>query len=272
MITQARRLCAMVSAAVAVATFGALPAEAGPRAVTFSDQFDSASPLGSWSSCNHAVDQPRAYCGGLDGRYQSQWWAYPTGWPDTATQRGYPVGGFYDPEHTTWVDGGQLHIRLWRGSSGPIHSSALVPKPLVGVRYGTFTERFRVSSRSVGYKSAHLLWPIDGSCPGCEIDFPEGEWQGTISAFTHPKGHDPKDAFTSGALWSAWHVSTIEWAPSVVRYWLDGKLIGASSRGVPDGPMIWVLQNESALDGSSAPLNSSAQMDIDWVSGQGWVD
>ncbi|MFJ9150506.1 hypothetical protein ACIRP7_21035 [Streptomyces sp. NPDC102270] len=45
-------------------------------------------PLGSFSDCAHDVDTSAAHCGGLKGKYRDNWWAYPTGWPDTAVSRG----------------------------------------------------------------------------------------------------------------------------------------------------------------------------------------
>lgn len=237
-----------------------------PASRVFTDDFTLPVALGSFHGCDHNADTPRAYCSGLSGWYRENWWAYPDDWPDTATQRGYPVGGFYDPAHTVWADGGRLHLRMFRDATGPVHSAAIVPKALIGARYGTFSERFRVSTVSPGYKSAHLLWPVSNdSCAGCEIDFPEGEWTSTISAFTHPKGGGGQDSFDAHAGWSDWHTTTIDWAPGHVRYYLDGHLVGHSTRRVPDQPMTWVLQNESALDGDSAAPRSWAQIDIDWV-------
>ncbi|MFI8942741.1 glycoside hydrolase family 16 protein [Streptomyces syringium] len=250
---------------------GTAPAEAAPSwKLRFSDSFNVPVARGGFADCGHSVDTPRAYCGKLPAKVRAAWWAYPAGWPDTATQRGYPVGGYYDPATTLSISDGRLHIRMWRGPTGSVHSAAVVPKAMMGQRYGRYEERFRVSRAAVGYKSAHLLWPADdAACPGCEIDFPEQEWTTTIHAFTHPKGGGPQDAFDSGARWTAWHTAVTEWTPGHVRYYLDGRLIGHSTRGVPDRPMSWIIQNESALNGDQARPNSWAQMDIAWV--RGWI-
>lgn len=261
------RLFCAISAVVA-ALLGLTPSASAATPTTFADEFTEPAPLGSFSDCNHSAATPQAVCVGLAGRYRSDWWAYPTGWPDTATQRGYPVVGVYDPAGTTWVSGGQLHVRLFRSASGPVHSAALVPKPLMGGLYGTYEERFRVSHVAPGYKSAHLLWPSgDSNCPGCEIDFPEQEWTGDVHAYTHPRDGDRQDAHDTDQSWSEWHTSRIEWTPIAIRYYLDGRLIGTSTQGVPDQPMTWILQNEAALNGDQAAPNSWAQLDIDWVRG-----
>lgn len=157
---------------------------------------------------------------------------------------------------------------MFREANGPVHSAALVPKPLMNGLYGVYEERFRVSRVAVGYKSAHLLWPSgDEPCFGCEIDFPEAEWTGTIHAFTHPKSGGDQDEFDSGETWTDWHVSRIEWTRGLVRYYLDGREIGRSTRNVPDVPMNWIIQNEAALDGTEAAPSSWAQLDVDWVRG-----
>jgi Glycosyl hydrolases family 16 len=258
-----RRALAVMAATAAMLTPAATPASAA--ALGFSDDFTRSTPLGSFANCNHNVDTPVAYCAGLAGWYRDNWWAYPGGWPDTARQRGYPVGGMYDPARTVWVDDGQMHIRLFRNAVGLVHSAAVVPKSTVGVRYGMFSERFRVSRIARGYKSAHLLWPMSGDCHGCEVNFPENEWNGTIHAFTHPKGGGEQEAKDTRIDWSQWHTSTIEWTPGRIRYFLDGRIVGESTEEIPDRPMMWVLQNESALNGDQAAPGSWAQMDIEWV-------
>ena len=78
-------------------------------------------------------------------------------------------------------------------------------------------------------------------------------------------GNDPQQAFPAGASWSGWHTSEIDWTPTGLSFRLDGKLIGSTTSGVPDEPMDWIIQNESALNGESAAPNSSAQMDISYV-------
>ena len=212
------------------------------------------------------------------GTVRADWWAYPDGWPDTATQRGYPVGGRYDPATTVWISrspagDGQLHIRMWRGADGPVHSATVVPRPLMGIRYGAFEERWRVSRAAPGYKSAHLLSPVDNAaCPGCEVDFPEGEWAHTIYAYAHHEdgAGGAQDGFATGARWDRWHTSRIEWTPGDVKFLLDGRLVGESTTAVPGTAADWDIQNESALSGPSAPPNSRAQLDITWVRGWSW--
>jgi hypothetical protein len=270
-----RRLLATAAGLAALLVgFTAPTAEATPTwHLRFADGFNTPVARGRFTGCDHNTDTPQAYCSGLPASVRSAWWAYPAGWPDTATQRGYPVGGYYDPATTLsispspWGDG-QLHIRMWRGASGPVHSATVVPKAAMGLRYGKYEERFRVSHVATGYKSAHLLWPVSNdACPNCEIDFPELEWTGQISAFAHHRdsiGGD-QDAYDTGKTWTSWHTSDILWQPGSVTFLLDGHVVGHSTTAVPNTPMDWDIQNESALDGSSAAPNSWAQMDITYV-------
>jgi hypothetical protein len=80
--------------------------------------FPQAAPLGSFSGCDNYDRTPAAFCSGLPASVRSQWWAYPTGWPDTATEGHMRLGGYYDPAHTVSISDGQMHIRLFR-DTGP---------------------------------------------------------------------------------------------------------------------------------------------------------
>lgn len=235
----------------------------------FTDGFNTAVAKGRFTDCNHSPDTPKAYCGGLSGSVRASWWAYPKGWPDTATQRRYAVGGYYDPASTLWIapsssGDGQLHIRMWRGASGSVHSATIVPKAAMGLRYGAYEERWRVSHVARGYKSAHLLWPVNDD--GCsEIDFPELEWDTQVAGFAHPSNCGQQVAVDTGKSWSAWHTSRIEWSPGRITFLLDGAVVGSTTKSVPAAPMDWDIQNESALNGEQAAPNSWAQMDVTYV-------
>lgn len=228
--------------------------------------------LGSFADCDHETSGKAAYCTKLPASYRKEFWAYPNGWEDTQKSNGQK-GGTYHPEDTVSVSpsssgDGQMHIRMYRpAGGGDVHSAAVVPLAVKDQKYGKYSERFRVSKVAPGFKSAHLLWPVeDNACPGCEMDFPEGEWNGTISAYHHPLGGGDQDAYGGTAKWSAWHTSSVEWTPKSAKYYLDGHLIGTSTRGVPNTPADWIIQNETAMNGQYPAAGASAQMDITWVS------
>ncbi|TVL89762.1 hypothetical protein [Streptomyces sp. SAJ15] len=89
-----RRLAVVLFSTVLLVAATVTPAQAAPQwKLQFADDFSTPVPLGAFSDCNHNVDTPRAYCRGLTGSTRSNWWAYPRQWPDTATQRGFAVGG-----------------------------------------------------------------------------------------------------------------------------------------------------------------------------------
>jgi hypothetical protein len=234
--------------------------------------FTQAAPLGSFSGCDHNADSNNStsYCSGLPSSLQSQWWAYPSSWPDTAEsgQLGhFSVGGHYDPAQTVWISGGQMHIRMFRGTSG-VHSAAVVPKAAMGMKYGEFTETFEVSKVAAGYKSAHLLLPTGNAA--YEIDFPENSWDKTFCAFDHHPDGSKNSYCPADATWTSWHTTKIVWMPGSASFYLDGKLIGKSLTS-PDVPMEWVIQNESSTDGESAAANSSAQINISNVAVYSYV-
>lgn len=231
----------------------------------FVTDFPGAVPIGAFSDCNNEVDTPRAVCNGLRpyGEYFSNWWAYPSGWPDTAKSGadgnvGAPFGGVYRPESTVSVSDGAMHIRMFRPSAGGENAVAtVVPRKCMDRQYGRYSERFRVVHADPGFKSAHLFYR-----DGYEIDYPENDYGATISAYTHPGGA----RFATAAKWSDWHTTDIEWTAGVVKFHLDGVLIGTATDKVPSIKMSWILQNESSILGPFAAPGASAQLDIAWVS------
>lgn len=222
----------------------------GPWKLAFSSAFPVGVPLGGFDAAGICTTSQSV---------AATWSTYPEGWPDTATQRGYAVGGLYDPATTVWFANGQMHITLWRGASGPVHSCAMLPLPVQGRLYGRYVETFRVSKIAPGYKSAHMLVNYLDNPPR-EVDYPENEWDQDFFAFVH--AGDVQQSFDSGATWGSWHTTEIQWTPGQLTFLLDGMTIGTTNTDVPSVPMDWVIQNESALLGESAAPNSSAQMDI----------
>jgi hypothetical protein len=204
----------------------------------------------------------------LPASVRSQWWAYPTGWPDTATERHMRVGGYYDPAHTISIGGGQMHIRMFR-DTGPIHSATAVPKAAIGLTYGKYVERLRVSNpeSSTGYKSAHLLWPTTEP-PKYEVDYPEGEWDSGFCVHVHSvsQGNAAKNACQADATFATWTTTEVEWWPGNLAFYLNGtEVYHLTGKWVPAEAMSWIIQNETALDGEIAPENSSAQLNISHV-------
>lgn len=269
-----------VAAALLVVVAGSGSAEASGSArwvlvphgrfeLAWSEGFDRPAPLGSFGDCDHAAGTPAAFCGRLPGAYRKSLWAYPAGWPDTAKsgQLGrFRVGGVYHPEDTVWVSksaagDGQLHVRMFRPrAGGDAHVAAVVPKAAMGMTFGRFVVRERVSRAGVGFKTADLRWPVVNE--GCsEMDFPEASHHQGPSAFFHPSSCGAQLSFDSGVSWSAWHTYVVEASPVGTRFLVDGRVVGETSR-VVGRPMDWVLQNETDLSGESAAPGAVDQVDV----------
>ncbi|MFJ5532512.1 glycosyl hydrolase family 16 [Streptomyces sp. NPDC093261] len=286
-----REFAALTVAALVAAVFMPAPADAvtrsqdachttgtgmphgdcGPFHQVFADDFnDQHVPLGAFSSCAGDGD---FHCAGLKkyGAVYRQMGAYPRGWYDTANPKNHSngndrsFGGEYRADDTTWIapsawGDGQLHVRMYRPSSGDNHVSAPVPLGCMNIRYGKFSERWRVHGTLDGFKMAHLHYG-DAS----EVDFPEAGGNfadDPISAFVHDFTKYGTDA--GGAKWTTWHTSTYEITPSGVTFYLDGKEIGHVAGNDPDTTP-WVLQNESSLSGDYAARGSSVTIDTTWV-------
>lgn len=230
----------------------------------FNDDFTGTVPVGAFSDCNHNTDTPQAYCGGLKnyGNYYKNWWAYPNNWDDTAKSGadgndGAPFGGTYHPEDVVSVSNGAMHVKMFRpAKGGDNHVAALVPRACMDRKYGRYVERFKVVQADPGFKSAHLFY--NG---GYEIDYPENDFGDTISAYTHPGEAN----FSTGAKYTTWHTTAIEWTSGSVKFYMDGKLVGTTTKKVPNINMSWVLQNESSIMGPYAKPGATAQLDTDWV-------
>jgi hypothetical protein len=147
--------------------------------------------------------------------------------------------------------------------------AAPVPRlPQTDQLYGRYAVRFRADPID-GYKTAWLLWPASGVWPrDGEIDFPEGELDGAMSAFMHrmngSSGGD-QDAYVTNAGYANWHTAVIEWTPSSVTFILDDAVIGVSNTRIPSTPMHWVLQTETSLNSVYPAPSIQGNVQIDWV-------
>jgi len=216
--------------------------------------------------------------GSFPGAVAQKWLAYPFDacfWQDTSKQ------GHYWPEKTLSVAQGLLNIYvhtengpLCGGGNGPIHAVS-APYPVLpgasasnGQLYGRYAVRFR-SDPIAGYKVAWLLWPDSEQWPrDGEVDFPEGNLDGKITAFMHrmngTSGSD-QDGYATSASFTAWHTAVIEWRPNDLQFILDGQVIGHSTSRVPSTPMHWVLQTETNLDGTPVSDSAAGNVQVDWV-------
>ena len=226
----------------------------------FASDFNTAVPVGSFPGTV----------------YSPTWTAYPDGWKDTSRN------GTYYPSRVLSVVNGvagahagvlnmYLHTEIINGV--PVHMvSAPVPRlpgttGFGGELYGRYSVRFHIDPVP-GYKTAWLLWPNSNVWPADgEIDFPEGNLTGNISAFMHyASSSGGQSAFpTAVPEAGAWHIATIEWQPGKVTFILDGQVIGIATTLVPSAAMHFVLQTETQLSGGAPSNTAAGNVQLDWV-------
>ncbi len=219
--------------------------------LVFSDDFKEEVPLGSFPAA-------------VADRWGN---SYPDGWPDTTGN------GTYFPSKVVSIQHGVMNLYLH--TENGVHLVA-APVPTIpgamgdkgGLLYGRYAVRFRADPVP-GYKTAWLLWPDSGVWPrDGEIDFPEGNLDGFISAYMHyqdgTRGGD-QDAYSTQAVYTTWHTAVIEWTPSTCTFILDGQVIGTSTNHIPDTPLHWVLQTETDLSGVPPRDRAAGNVQIDWV-------
>jgi hypothetical protein len=212
--------------------------------LTFNDDFNTPVALGNFPAA-----------------VSTKWGAYPSPWPDTSHH------GRYSPEIVSIANS---MMDVWIHTENGIHKvAAPTPKIPGGDQlYGRYAIRFR-SDAVKGYKTAWLLWPKSGTWPrDGEIDYPEGNLDQRISAFMHKQGAtsgSDQDAYNTSATFPTWHTAIIEWGPVQCRFILDGTVIGTSTSRIPNTPMHWVIQTETALDGTTPSDSAAGHVKIDWV-------
>jgi hypothetical protein len=238
----------------------------------FSDNFSTGVPLGGFSDCTVAGTLADSNCAGLPSAVADKWFAYPDGWSDTA------LDGIYDPSQVLSIHNNELDFYLHSGTAGEPLVSAPLPKvpgagPGGGLLYGAYMVRFRADVLP-GYKTAWLLWP-DAYDDGLafwpsdgEIDFPEGDLNGEIGGFMHWQGArvgSEQDGLVTTDGYDRWQTALIEWTSQTVRFILNGQVLGTATQYIPDTPMHWVLQTETATDGTTPAPTTAGHVLVAWV-------
>ncbi|GAA1018419.1 hypothetical protein Aple_074170 [Acrocarpospora pleiomorpha] len=91
--------------------------------------------------------------------------------------------------------------------------------------YGRWEARFR-SERGAGYSPVILLWPKTERWPADgEIDIIEVPWSARDKAmhYIHNGPKNTKRGHTFKGDFTRWHTVAVEWLPTKVTYWVDGK-------------------------------------------------
>lgn len=216
----------------------------------FADNFDT----------NVAVEK-------FPGEVSGKWSAYPDGWNDTHKN------GTYMPSRVVSIHDGMMDLHL-HTENGVRMVAALLPKipggtgKQGGMQYGRYAIRFKADPLPC-YETAWLLWPDSEIWPGDgEIDFPEGHLDGTINAYMHHMNGDSEgdqDEFPTTITYTSWHTAVLEWSPDEIVFYLDGKVIGKSKTRIPNTPMHWVIQTETAPPTCIPKGVADGHVLIDWV-------
>ena len=261
----------MFAAVIALACIGGLAAPTSAKTpVDPSGQKMPSGNLPGWHQVFADDFGTDVSLGSFPSAVSSRWTSYD-GFSDTHRT------GLYAPRKVVTVSGGVMNIYVHTENGQHLVAA---PIPIIpghrgaydGLTYGRYAVRFRAAPVA-GYKTAWLLWPDpDPAHPGGdwnngEIDFPEGNLNGTINAFMHHRG-DPaaQEEYDTGVTYDSWHTAVIEWTPSSVKFYLDGTLKGndANTGYLPNTPMHWILQTETA---DTPPTDSAAgNVQVDWVS------
>ncbi len=223
------------------------PTEGAPNGWTqvLAEDFNTDVATGSWESSSYVKS----------GRF-----SHYKGHTDTSNN------GYYDPAKTLSVANGNLQIRAFT-QNGQAYSSAPAPNGWTGQTYGRYSVRFKSDSIK-GFKTAWLLWPTSNNWSQGEVDFPEGGLDGNIAGFNHNVSGSPEKnslAVSTGKSYRDWHVATIEWTPTMVRFILDGEIVGTDRSQIPSNPMRWVLQTETQLSGGAPSASADGRVYVDWV-------
>lgn len=241
-------------------------------------------PSGGTADCGEASCAPRADlpgwrhvfaddfstdigAGSFPAATRGRWGAYGDGWVDSSRRGRYQGSAIH-------VDDGTLRLPLRTVNGVPRVAAAYPIVPgAPGRNGGQVHGRFAIRVRAdpiPGYKFVSVLWPDSGRWPhDGEIDFPEGDLNGEIMAFTHRQGAvvgSDQDWFRVPARWNDFHTYVIEWTSTSVTYLLDGRVIGRSTQRLPTALMYWVLQAETSLQQAVIPAWASGEVEVDWVS------
>ena len=236
-------------------TAGRCPSPAPGRSHSFShrayalegmDTFTKDAPLGSLAPAraNQIV---------YIGDHGMAWTGYPDGWPSTYS--GHAEG--YQPSTVLSVHDGVLDYHLHNDAHG--HPVGADPSPLPGGnRYQTYgawslCEKVAPGDRHnlADFHQAFLLWPRNfHDWLTSESDYPEHDLNSrSFAGYSHYARSGAQAVFDIHTVIPSfnnrqWHVYTQTWGPGFRSYYVDGRLVGTTTRRVWRGPERWQLQIE----------------------------
>lgn len=222
--------------------------------LVFADEFDRTVAEG------HFMDGSTDSYHTADGRYL----VFKNGWLDTSQH------GTYSQQHI-FIQDNMLQIRFLTENGRP-RVAALTCLPTGGSAkggiYGMRTFLRIRADHMQHYKGVPLIWADAATTNNLlmtygEIDWPESSFPLLPKAYMHrTNASSLSDQFVfpapTGTRWTDWHDYEIEWIPNTsVEYFIDGVSIGKATSRIPNTPMHFNLQFETALGGEPAPAPST---------------
>jgi hypothetical protein len=136
-----------------------------------------------------------------------------------------------------------------------------------GRRYGRWEGRVRAPAADPSYHATLLLWPTADPWPaGGEIDFMElvEPDRRLAEGFVHHGADNRTERGTVEADATQWHNWAVEWTPSSITMYLDGRpwYRTTDSAVQPPGPMHLCLQLDWFPTGATV---AASTMQVDWV-------
>jgi hypothetical protein len=190
-----------------------------------------------------------------------------TGAPDSTIwsvydSPGHAGNGLRSPAQVT-VNGSAVQITgLSNGTTGGMSHRDR------GRTYGRWETRMRVNARDPEYHPVLILWPDQGrvSANNCaEMDYSESTSDpGKVKFFLHYSCSGAQSTVSQSVDMTQWHNYAIEWTPTHVIGYLDGKewFRDSDPSHVPDDPAHHTIQLDWFPDGTST---TQSWLQVDWV-------
>ena len=69
-----------------------------------------------------------------------------------------------------------------------------------------------------------------------------------------------------GQDYTGWHIYAVDWEPSCIKYYYDGKLVGTITQGIISSPMhILLTYSTGPLNNVGGPVSVPQTMKVDYV-------
>ncbi len=143
--------------------------------------------------------------------------------------------------------------------------------------YGRWVMRFRADA-GAGSEPVILLWPAGPWPTDGEVDilgiYSEYRHGGGIYLIMGSVGHHAGHSIPTSVDFTKWHTMAVDWLPSHLTFWLDGKAIWTIRRAsgganfVPDTPFHLAIQLDAGCDNGCKPNSKTppqVHMQVDWV-------